>query len=93
MANKYYQIHNERLQKEAHERYQSPSEEEKDKRLQKVRKIYQNVPVKEKQKLLDYMKNNYWAHKKVSVKSLKKILLIFRQFLLHALVLKIFKIF
>ena len=29
MVNKYYQKHNERLQKEAHERYQNLSEKEK----------------------------------------------------------------
>ena len=32
MVNKYYQKHKERLQKEAHERYQNRSEEEKNRR-------------------------------------------------------------
>ena len=32
MANKYYQKHKEKLQKEARERYQNLSEEEKEKR-------------------------------------------------------------
>ena len=32
MVNKYYQIHKEKLGKEARERYQNLSEEEKDKR-------------------------------------------------------------
>ena len=33
MVNKYYQKHKERLQKEARERYENLSEEEKDKKL------------------------------------------------------------
>ena len=32
MTNEYYQKHKEKLRKEARERYQNPSEEEKDKR-------------------------------------------------------------
>ena len=40
MVNKYYQKHKERLQKDAHERYQNLSEEGKDKRQKKVQKIY-----------------------------------------------------
>ena len=36
MVNKYYQKHKERLRKEARERYQNLSEEEKDKRQKKV---------------------------------------------------------
>ena len=40
MVNKYYHKHKERLQKEARERYQNLSEEEKDKRQKKgLRKI------------------------------------------------------
>ena len=34
MANNYYQKNTEKLQKEAHERYQNLSEEEKDKKQQ-----------------------------------------------------------
>ena len=37
MVNKYYQKHKERLQKEARERYQNLSEEEKDTRRKKFR--------------------------------------------------------
>ena len=40
MVNNYYQNHKEKLQKEAHERYQSLSEEDKDKRRKEVRKRY-----------------------------------------------------
>ena len=36
MTNEYYQKHKKRSQKEARERYQSLSEEEKDKREKKV---------------------------------------------------------
>ena len=36
MVNKYYQKHKEKLWKEARERYQNRSEEEKDKRRKKV---------------------------------------------------------
>ena len=36
MTNNYYQNHKERLQKEAREKYQNHSEEEKDKRQKKV---------------------------------------------------------
>ena len=56
MVNKYYQKHKERLLKEAHERYQNLSEEEKDKK----RQHYQEC----KPKLLEYRKNYYLTHKK-----------------------------
>ena len=39
MTNDYYLKHKERLRKEARERYQNASEEEKDKRLEKDIKI------------------------------------------------------
>ena len=39
MVNKYYQKHKERLWKEACERYQNLSEEEKDKRQKKKRHV------------------------------------------------------
>ena len=64
MVNKYCQKHKEKLQKEAHERYQNLSEEEKDERQKNVRDRYQNVPEEQKQKLLGYMKKYYLAHKK-----------------------------
>ena len=67
MTNKYYQKHKERLRKEAHEKYQNISEEEKDKRQIRVQERYQNLPKEQKQKLLEYMKLYYLVHKKVSV--------------------------
>ena len=42
MMDKYYQKHKEWLQKEARERYQNLSEEEKDKKRKKTRERYQN---------------------------------------------------
>ena len=48
MVNKYYQKHKERLQKEAPERYQNLSEEEKDKRRKKFRDYFQNLPEEKK---------------------------------------------
>ena len=39
MTNKFYQKHNERLQKETREKYQTFSEEEKSKRKKDLRKI------------------------------------------------------
>ena len=62
MVNKYYQKHKERLWKEACERYQNLSEEEKDKRQKK--KTCKNVPKEKKQKLCEYMKKYYLADKK-----------------------------
>ena len=53
MVNKY-QKHKERLWKEARERYQNLSEEEKDKRWKK--KACKNVPKEKKQKLWVYEK-------------------------------------
>ena len=55
MVNKYYQKHKESLQKEACERYQNLSEEEK-KRCQ----YYQE----HKQKLPEYRRNYYLTNKK-----------------------------
>ena len=54
MVNKCYQKHNERLWKEAHERYQNLSEEEKDKRRKKTRERYQNFTEEEKEKRRQY---------------------------------------
>ena len=48
MTSRYYQIHEERLQKEAREKYQNLLEEEKDKRRNK------NLSEKKKKKLVDY---------------------------------------
>ena len=64
MVNEYYQKHKERLRKEACEKYQNPSEEEKDKNRKKVWDRYQNLPEEQKQKLFEYMKKYYLAHKK-----------------------------
>ena len=74
MVNKHYQKHKERLRKEAHERYENLSKEEKikgEKKLEKDIKIslkkkkkrcqYYQEP---KQKLPEYRKNYYLTHKK-----------------------------
>ena len=53
MTNTYYQKHQEKLQKEARERYQNLSEEEKDKRQKKARDRYQNLS-EEKEKKCQY---------------------------------------
>ena len=60
MTNKYYQKHKQKLQKDAHERYQNLSEEEKDKRRKKVLYRYGNPSEEQNQKLLEYMKNYYY---------------------------------
>ena len=52
MVNNYYQKHKGRHLKEARERYQNLSEEEKDRRCKKVQKL----PEEQKQKLLEHMK-------------------------------------
>ena len=75
MVNKYYQKHKEILRKEARERYQNLSEEEKDKRRKKVRERYLNFTKVEKakmrqyyherkRKLPDYRRKFYLVHKK-----------------------------
>ena len=61
MVIKYDQKCKERLQKEACERCQNRSEEEKDKRLKKFRDRYQNLPEEQKQKLLEYMKKTLFS--------------------------------
>ena len=50
MTSRYYQIHEERLQKEAREKYQNLLEEEKDKRQKTAWKRYQNFTEEEKDK-------------------------------------------
>ena len=47
MQNKYYQKTNEKLQKEARERYQNLSEEEKEKKRKKARDRYKNLSEEE----------------------------------------------
>ena len=56
MVNKYYQKHKRKLLKEACERYQNLSEEEKDRRHKKVQDRYKKLLEEQKQKLLEYMK-------------------------------------
>ena len=53
----YYQKHKERLQKEASERYQNLSAEEKDKSRKKARERYHNLTKKKKNKGAIVMKN------------------------------------
>lgn len=73
MVNKCYQKHQERLRKEALEKYHT--EEEKDERLKKARERYQNLTEEErkdkpsknlfdeqKQKLLKYRRNYHLTH-------------------------------
>ena len=74
MVNKC-QKHKERLLKEANERYQDFSAEEKDERLRKAQERYQNFTREKKKrgqyyqehkkKLPDYRRNYYLAHKKL----------------------------
>ena len=73
MINMYYQKHKERLQKEASERYQNLSAEEKDKSRTKARERHHNFTKKKeqrrhcyeerKQKLPDYGSNHYITNK------------------------------
>ena len=68
MRNKSYQKHKERLLKEARERHQNLSEEEKDKRRKKPEESFIGEE-KEKhrermQKLPQYRRNFYLTHKK-----------------------------
>ena len=63
MVNKYYQKHKEKLRKEARERYQNLSEEEKKKR-QYHRERNKNLSEEENGKKVEYMRNYYLAHKK-----------------------------
>ena len=51
MINMYYQKHKERLQKEASERYQNLSAEEKDKSRKKARERYHNFTKKKRTKV------------------------------------------
>ena len=72
MVNKYYQKHKERLQKEARERYQNLSEEEKTKGKKNLKRYQNFTEEKEKrhqyyqehkQKLPEYGRNYYLTHK------------------------------
>ena len=54
MANNYYWGHKERLRKEAREKYQNLSEEEKCKMQRKARERYQNFTEEEKGKKHQY---------------------------------------
>ena len=56
MVNKYYQKHKERLWKEACERYQNLSEEEKDKRQKKKRHV-KTSPKKKNKNYVSIWKN------------------------------------
>ena len=65
MTSKYY--YKERLQNEAHKKYQNLSVEEKDKRQKRSDKDIKIFLKNKRRKLLEYMKNYYLAHKKVIV--------------------------
>ena len=63
MVNNFYQKCKQSLQKEARERYQNLSEEEKDKRPKKAREKYQKFTEQEKEKRHQYYperKNATW---------------------------------
>ena len=64
MVSKYYQKKKEKLLKEARERYQNLSEEEKVKNRQYHRNGNKNLSEEEKQKKVEYMRNYYLAQKK-----------------------------
>ena len=64
MTSNYYQKHKENLRKEARERCQNLSEEEKDKKCQYHREREKNLSEEEKEKKVEYMINSYLAHKK-----------------------------
>ena len=64
MTNNYYQKQKEKLQKEVRKRYQNPSEEEKEKKCQYHCERNKNLSWEQKQKLVEYMRNYYLAHKK-----------------------------
>ena len=53
---KYYQDNKERLQKKAHERYQSLPKEEQDKNQPYGHERYKNLSKDKKQKLFEYRK-------------------------------------
>ena len=57
MSSKYYQKHKQRLQKEARERYQNLSEEEKDKRIKRLEKDIKLLLKKKKEKGVSIIKN------------------------------------
>ena len=56
LSAKYYQKTKERLQKNAREKYQNLSKEEKEKKLQHGRERYKNLFKNEAQKLVEYRK-------------------------------------
>ena len=64
MTTNYCQKHKENLWKEARERYQNLSEEEKGKMCQYHRKRNKNLSEEQKQKRVEHMINYYLAHKK-----------------------------
>ena len=64
MVNKYYQKNKEKLQNEARERYQNPSEEEKEKKCQYHCDRTKNLSEEEKQKKVEYMGNYYLSSRK-----------------------------
>ena len=54
MVNKYYEKHRENLRKEARERYQNVSQDEKSKKRQYAPKQYRNLSVEEKEQKHQY---------------------------------------
>ena len=64
MTTNYYQKHPKKLQKEARERYQNFSEEEKEKKGQYHCERNKNLSEEQKKEKFQYMRNYYLAHKK-----------------------------
>ena len=64
LSAKYYQENKERLQKEAHEKYQYLSKEEKGKKPQYGRERYKNLSENAKQKPVEYRKKCHKMRKK-----------------------------
>ena len=65
MTDNYYQKHKEKLEKEACERYQNLFEAEKKGQYHRIIVNVIRILLKEqKQKLVEYIENNYIAHKK-----------------------------
>ena len=64
MVNKYYQKNNEKLRKQARERYKNLSEEGKERKCQYHRDRNKNLSEEEKQNKVEYIRNYNLAHKK-----------------------------
>ena len=64
MTTNYYQKHKEKLQREAPEKYQNLSEEEKERKCKYHRECNKIFFEEQKETQVEYMRNYYLAHKK-----------------------------